>query len=249
MEEIKRHQKYWDNSAEIYDGIIQEELSGFKKEAWRRILEEHISKKSPLKILEIGTGPGFFAILLAQMGHEVTALDFSEYMIKTAKKNALKSGVSANFIHVSHASPFDDIESYDVIVSRNVTWTLHYPERTYTEWYNWLKKDGQLLIFDANWNITLAKKMHAEIYQNDIEKAKQLGFPVYDEKILFSEGDEIAKNLPLTFAMRPEWDKAVLFQLGFRDIQTRQDFHELIYTKAEQVAYASIPLFSIIAVK
>lgn len=86
MEEIKRHQKYWDNSAEIYDGIIQEELSGFKKEAWRRILEEHISKKGPLKILEIGTGPGFFAILLAQMGHEVTALDFSEYMIKTAKK-------------------------------------------------------------------------------------------------------------------------------------------------------------------
>ncbi|MEM5627417.1 methyltransferase domain-containing protein [Bacillus wiedmannii] len=43
-------------------------------------------------------------------------------------------------MHVSDASPFDDIESYDVIVSRNVTWTLHYPERTYTEWYNWLKK-------------------------------------------------------------------------------------------------------------
>jgi 2-polyprenyl-3-methyl-5-hydroxy-6-metoxy-1,4-benzoquinol methylase len=250
MEQIKRHQKYWDKSAEIYDSIIQEELNGTKKEAWQQILTEHINKKGPLKILEIGTGPGFFAILLSQMGHEVTAVDFSAHMIKAAQKNALRSGVSVNFLHVSHAASFDTKASYDVIVSRNVTWTLHYPEKTYTEWYSWLKKGGQLLIFDANWNITLAKKMHAEIYQKDIEKAKQLGFPVYDDdNILFDEGDEIAKNLPLTFAMRPEWDKAVLFQLGFRDIQTRQDFHEFIYTEAEQVAYASIPLFSINAVK
>ena len=249
MEQIKRHQNYWNSSAEIYDDIIQEELSGFKREAWTQILKEHIQKKKPLKILEIGTGPGFFAIILAKMGHEVTALDFSEKMIAAAQKNASNNKVSVNFIHVSPESPFSSSETYDVIVSRNVTWTLHYPEKTYTDWYNWLRKDGRLLIFDANWNIGLAKKTHGEIYQSDIEKAKKLGFPTYDKKELFDEGDIIAKNLPMTFAMRPEWDKAVLFQLGFSDIQIRQDFHELVYTEAEQAAYDSIPFFSILAIK
>ncbi|WP_255258840.1 class I SAM-dependent methyltransferase [Bacillus cereus] len=187
--------------------------------------------------------------LLAQMGHEVTALDFSKQMIQAARKNALLSGVSVNFIHVPHDSTFNAMESYDIIISRNVTWTFHFPEKTYKDWYSWLKKDGQLLIFDANWNIAVTKNSHAETYQQNIEKAIELGFPVYNEESLFAEGDTIAKGLPMTFAMRPEWDKAVLFQLGFRDIQIRDDFQELIYSKAEQIAYKSTPLFSISAIK
>lgn len=249
MQEVNKHQKYWDNSAEIYDVIIQEELNGFKKEAWQQILSEHIKKRGRLRILEIGTGPGFFAILLAQMGHEVTAIDFSKQMIQAARKNALQLGVSVNFIHVLNDSTFNDRDSYDIIISRNVTWTFHFPEKTYKEWYRWLKKDGQLLIFDANWNIALTKESHAESNQRNIERAIELGFPVYNEETLFAEGDTIAKNLPLTFAMRPEWDKAVLFQLGFRDIQIRDDFHKLIYSKTEQIAYEFTPLFSINATK
>ncbi|MCJ7840868.1 class I SAM-dependent methyltransferase [Lederbergia sp. NSJ-179] len=249
MEQIKRHQSYWDNSTEIYDEIIQEELSGFKKDAWIHILQEHLQNKRPLQILEMGTGPGFFAILLAKMGHEVTALDFSENMIKAAKKNASDNRVFVHFVHTSTESPFSSTDTYDVIISRNVTWTLHFPEKTYTEWYKWLKEEGRLLIFDANWNIGLANRVHGEIYQSDIERAKKLGFLTYDNQELFDEGDDISKNLPMTFAMRPDWDKAVLSQLGFRDIKIRQDFQEQIYTEAEQLAYASIPFFSITAIK
>jgi 2-polyprenyl-3-methyl-5-hydroxy-6-metoxy-1,4-benzoquinol methylase len=71
-----RHQLYWDKSAKIYDGIIQEELNSFKKEAWQNILQARIGEKRPLQILDVGTGPGFFTIVLSQMGHHVTALIF-----------------------------------------------------------------------------------------------------------------------------------------------------------------------------
>ncbi|MFC0271861.1 class I SAM-dependent methyltransferase [Metabacillus herbersteinensis] len=248
MNEVK-HRIYWDKSAKIYDGIIQEELNGFKKEAWEKILQARIAEDRPLQILDVGTGPGFFTIILSQMGHHVTALDFSEDMISSAKKNADSAGVKPQFIHVTSDTSFNPENTFDIIISRNVTWTLHQPEKVYSDWYRWLKKDGKLIIFDANWNISLANKIHGEIYQRDIKKAIQLGFPQYDEEELFSEGDEIAKHLPLTFAMRPEWDRAILFQLGFHNIQIEQDFDDLIYSKAEKIAYRSIPSFSIVGTK
>ena len=35
----------------------------------------------------MGTGPGFFALLLAEAGYQVTAADVTEEMLKEAKKN------------------------------------------------------------------------------------------------------------------------------------------------------------------
>ena len=45
---------------------------------------------------------------------------------------------------------FED-ESFDVIISRNLTWNLPHPEMAYKEWLRVLKKGGKLLNFDANW--------------------------------------------------------------------------------------------------
>ena len=41
-----------------------------------------------IKILDVGTGPGFFAILLAEAGYQVTAIDYTEEMLKEAQQNA-----------------------------------------------------------------------------------------------------------------------------------------------------------------
>lgn len=38
------------------------------------------------KILDIGTGPGFFSIILAEAGYQVTAVDYTEAMLEEAKK-------------------------------------------------------------------------------------------------------------------------------------------------------------------
>ena len=59
--------------------------------------------------------------------------------------------VSANILHASGESlPFDD-NSFDCIISRNVTWTLLDTKQSYQEWLRVLRPGGKILIFDANW--------------------------------------------------------------------------------------------------
>ena len=40
-------------------------------------------------------------------------------------------------------------ETFDVVVSRNLTWTLPHPERAYRQWLRILKPGGILLNYDA----------------------------------------------------------------------------------------------------
>ena len=44
--------------------------------------------------------------------------------------------------------------TFDVIISRNLTWTLPHVSHAYGEWLRVLKKGGVLLNFDANYGIT-----------------------------------------------------------------------------------------------
>lgn len=41
--------------------------------------------------------------------------------------------------------------SFDVVISRNLTWNLEKPDQAYREWCRVLKSGGVLLNFDANW--------------------------------------------------------------------------------------------------
>ena len=58
--------------------------------AWLEVLKSQFPEmaKEELKILDIGTGPGFFPVILAEAGYQVTAVDYTQEMLDTAKKNA-----------------------------------------------------------------------------------------------------------------------------------------------------------------
>ena len=62
---------YWGNRAEGYSEYNREELAGDKWQDWITEIKKQLPKKekSEIRILDIGTGPGFFAILLAQEGN------------------------------------------------------------------------------------------------------------------------------------------------------------------------------------
>ena len=81
----------------------------------------------------------------------MTAIDYTEEMLKKAKNNA---GILADKIEWyqmdAQALRFAD-NTFDMIVSRNVTWNLEHPDRAYYEWMRVLKPGGVLLNFDANW--------------------------------------------------------------------------------------------------
>lgn len=77
------------------------------------------SRKSRVKILDIGTGTGCIAVSLAKNlpDAEVFALDVSEKALAVAKKNAARNGVSVTFLHQSILETDDLLQQFDIIVS------------------------------------------------------------------------------------------------------------------------------------
>ncbi|MCH3963767.1 MAG: class I SAM-dependent methyltransferase [Clostridium sp.] len=238
----------WTKAAENYSSNIQKELNSFKKSVWTDIIMENAPEKKKLDILDAGTGPGFFAIILSLAGHRVTAVDCTEKMIEEAKKNALESKVNPEF-HVmdSHALNFED-ESFDLIVSRNVTWTLRDAETAYKEWKRVLHPGGKILIFDANWNLNLFDEKYRLKFERDEEEYEK-----YIEKYGKSpnhnghpdNGDEFRRSMPMNRRLRPQWDFNVLLKLGFTKIYCETDIFEKVWDEYEKLKYKSRPMFMI----
>ena len=47
------------------------------------------------------------------------------------------------------------MDSFDLIVSRNVIWNLEYPKEALAEWARVLAPGGRMVYFDANWYLYL----------------------------------------------------------------------------------------------
>ena len=78
--QLKELEQYWSNRAEGYSMVNQEELAGEQRIKWLHYLKTRFPDRSPedISVLDIGTGPGFFAIILAEAGYRVTAVDYTE---------------------------------------------------------------------------------------------------------------------------------------------------------------------------
>ena len=128
-------ESYWSTRTEGYSEVNEKELKGMQKKAWLKTLESGFlekklsdNDKEQLRILDIGTGPGFFPMILAEAGYHVTAVDYTPGMLEKAAENAAKFiGEKSSNIEFkrmdAQALEFED-ESFDVIISRNLTWTL-----------------------------------------------------------------------------------------------------------------------------
>ena len=155
----------WENSANGYDTYIQGEINTFKEKGWRDLILSEF-EQDKLNILDIGTGPGFFSLILSKEGHKLTGIDCSKEMIEVAKKNC-KNTNSEFYVMDSHKLDFSD-NSFDIIVCRNVTWTLYNPKKAYKEWTRVLKPGGKIIIFDANWYLSYFD----ENLRKEVEKAQ-----------------------------------------------------------------------------
>ena len=233
----------WTDSAENYSNIIQKELNSFKKSAWTKLIMEHAPQKERLNILDVGTGLGFFAIILTLAGHNVTAIDCTEDMIGQAKNNAQYSVVQPNFqVMDSHSLAFEN-ESFDLIVSRNVTWTLRDAEAAYKEWKRVLRPDGKILIFDANWNLRFFNEEYMLKFEEDerdyMEKyGEAVSHDKYTEKM-----NEFRRSMPMNSRFRPQWDFDALLKTGFTKIYCEIDITERVWDEAEKLKYRSRPMF------
>ena len=91
-----------------------------------RVLANFIGRINDRKILDVGTGTGRAALLLARGGARVTAIDASEEMLAVARRRAQEQGVSVDFrVGDAHQLDFKD-RSFDVAVSLRVL--MHTPQ-------------------------------------------------------------------------------------------------------------------------
>ena len=116
--------------------------------------QKKIGAEKPLNILDVGCEAGYFIVLLGLKGYDVTGIDLTRAMIDMANELIDMNGPYEcdlkAIVMDGENLDFPD-ESFDVIITRNLTWTLPHPVRAYSEWYRVLKKEGMLLNFDAEY--------------------------------------------------------------------------------------------------
>ena len=240
--------KRWDYCADGYDALVQNEFAEELAEKWSEILKNHAPCEKG-KVLDIGTGPGFFAVLMGRMGWQVTGIDCSEKMVETAARNAGKAGVHAEFYQMdNHQLDFPE-DTFDYIICRNVTWILYDPLRALEEWKRVLKPGGQLLNFDANWYGHLFDAEKRREYEEDRKHVEEQAMEDHYIGTDIDEMEEIARNVPLSPVIRPAWDMKVLKNLGFQSVHTDEQVWQRVWSDTEKVNYASTPMFMIKAVK
>jgi SAM-dependent methyltransferase len=116
---------------------------------WVEILDQELGP-APRKVLDLATGTGFVALILAALGHPVTAIDLSAEMLAEARKAA--GGRSDVRFELGDAvEPTMPAGSFDAVVNRHLLWTLREPVRAMSKWRDLLCPFGVLLCFDGFW--------------------------------------------------------------------------------------------------
>ena len=251
---ISENLAYWTGRAAGYSEVNQVELSTAQREKWSRCLRAEISHCFPgtppedLRVLEVGTGPGFFAILLCEAGYDVTAVDLTPAMLEEARKNAGPLAGRIRFLEMNAESPDFPDGCFDVVVSRNLTWNLPHPDRAYTEWARVLKHGGLLLNFDANWYAYLFDEDAQTAYEQDRVNSAEQG--VWDQNVgeNFDVMEDIARRIPLSDIRRPAWDLNLLDRLGLQ-ADADEEVWQRVWSEEEKISFSSTPMFLVRARK
>ena len=229
LEEIRKY------LPERKENTLDSEENG-NKEVGMSLKKPHNGK---LRILDVGCGTGFFTILLAKQGHQVTGTDLTPDMVANSRILAKEEQVNCNFeiMDAEHLSFADN--SFDVVISRNLTWTLPEAAQAYKEWTRVLKPGGVLLNFDANYGaVDFAET--SDLPENHAHN--QLG------NSLMQECEDIKRQLPISSYLRPAWDVEELGKTGMEQISIDLGLSRRVYKEKDEF-YNPTPMFAIAAKK
>jgi len=140
---------FWDNAATTFDnepdhGLRQPAI----RQAWMTLLQTTLLP-SLTTVLDIGCGTGSLSLVLTDLGHTVTGVDFSPEMIARATEKATHATSPIQFRVMDASQPDFPAQHFDAIVCRHLLWALPQPEDALQRWVELLKPQGRLILIEG----------------------------------------------------------------------------------------------------
>lgn len=204
---------YWSIRAQPYDEFqgARDQNPGYRQ-LWMDLFTQTLPP-GPLDVLDVGTGSGYVAILLAELGHRVTATDLAEDMLDHARHHAAQIANAPLVMTGDAVAPDFPEASFDVLTNRYLMWTLREPAHALATWHRVLRPGGLLALVDSPW------------YKDGFANPSNEHFSAfYDE--------DVRRELPLAAASSIEPTRSLVAEAGFRDV-TVTPLHSLLEKSLE----------------
>lgn len=144
-----RLREWWDADASTYDASAGHAMSDpVEAAAWRAVLSRCLPA-APARVLDVGAGTGALALLAAELGYDVTAIDLSEGMLAKARAKAGALGHDVTFVHGPAEEP--PAGPFDAVIERHVSWTLPDPVSAMRAWRAVMAPGGRLVLLEGSW--------------------------------------------------------------------------------------------------
>ncbi len=231
---------YWTKRSHKFGELREKEQVSETGLAWFAEIEQNIPSGKTLKILDAGCGTGMFSLMLSAAGHDTTGIDLTEHMILHARELAAKQHSSAKFYCMDAENPDFPDNTFDMVITRNLTWTLPHVEEAYAQWFRVLKSGGILLNFDADYG------------HDSCNKDTSVLPPIHAHRSMpqemLQECETIKSQLAISSKSRPSWDIRLLLNIGYEEVSADTSISARIYKDYDEF-FNPTPMFLIRAVK
>jgi glycine/sarcosine N-methyltransferase len=219
----------------FYDSISGEydRMTGFEQRFVRErpFIKMLVDRHGIQTALDAGTGTGFHALLLAQLGVQVTAVDISPAMISALEGHAASMGVSIATV----VAPFRDLpdlirKPQDVVFSLGNTMAHASSHDELVEFLvafrRVLRPGGMLLLQLLNYRRVLAAKESTQIVREEGDTRYVRSYAYEDTRVRFNITREYAGGVQpantISVLLTPFTDddlRAGLVAAGFADVR------------------------------
>jgi len=242
-------EQYWTRRAESYSAVVRYEMAHDNEQNWMSVITGELPRGQFGRVLDVGTGPGFFAVALARRGYRVTAVDYTQAMLDQARENAGALAPAIDFRRMDAQRLALPDGGFDAVVTRNLTWNLEDPQAAYSEWRRVLRPGGVLLNFDAGWYSYLYDGEKQAAYERDRRRVAELGVRDFNDYPDGEAMEAISRELILSRCRRPQADVRMARRAGFARVCVDPAVGERVWDADEKINYVSTPLFMLRAEK